>query len=85
MSTRTNLKKLVLHRETLRIIGRTELGGVNGGGGTRECTVTIETKQCPRGRLQDHLDVNDTVYHPPGNPPAQNDTVYHGGGRIVAI
>jgi hypothetical protein len=93
MSTRT-IKKLVLHRETLRTISGAQLGGVHGGvnGDTAPCTITIysracDTDTCPgKARIQDHT-VNDTVYRPGDNgAPVQNDTVYRdGGGRVVAI
>lgn len=85
MSTR-NTKKLFLQRETLRTISGAQLGGVQGGAETQVCTITIQTRQCAHAELHDHLDVNDTVYRPGGNPPAQNDTVYRGGrGRIIPV
>jgi hypothetical protein len=93
MSTRT-IKKLVLHRETLRTISGARLTGVYGGvhGDTAPCTITIysrtcNTDACPGdARIQDHT-INDTVYRPGNNgAPAQNDTVYHGGrGRAIPI
>jgi hypothetical protein len=94
MSTR-NIKKLVLHRETLRTISGTHLDGVYGGvvnGDTAPCTITIYSRQCDssacpgKGRIQDHT-INDTVYRPGDNgTPVQNDTVYHGGrGRAIPV
>jgi len=77
--------KLVLNRETLRTLSSVDLAGVQGGGETQACTITIETRQCEVARLHDKADVNDTVYRPGCNPPAQNDTVYRGGGRIVPV
>ena len=79
------VSKLVLHRETLRTLRSVDLEGVHGGGDTQACTVTIETRQCV-ARLHDKIEVNDTVYRPGCEPPAQNDTVYRGGrGRIVPV
>jgi hypothetical protein len=94
MSTRT-IKKLVLHRETLRTIAGPQLGGVYGGvvnGDTAPCTITIYSRQCDssacpgQGRIHDRT-INDTVYRPgDGGGPVQNDTVYHGGGgRVIPV
>ena len=78
--------KLVLNRETLRTLRSVDLDGVHGGAGTQACTVTIETRDCAVARLHDHAQVNDTVYRPDGNAPAQNDTVYRGGGsRAIPV
>lgn len=85
MSNRTR-NKLALHRETLRTLRSVDLDGVHGGAQTQACTVTIETRECAVDRLNDHGNVNDTVYRPGGDPPAQNDTVYRGGGsRIIPV
>jgi hypothetical protein len=79
MSNRIH-KKLALRIETLRTISGADLGAVQGGGETTACTITIETRQCAVAHLYDHSTINDTVYRPGGDPPAQNDTVYRGGG-----
>jgi hypothetical protein len=85
MSKRTSIK-LALHRETVRTLRSVDLDGVHGGANTQACTVTIETRQCAVDRLNDHGNVNHTVYPPGGDPPAQNDTMYRGGGgRIIPV
>lgn len=85
MSTH-NSRKLVLHRETLRTISGVQLAGVQGGAETTVCTITIQTRQCAHAEIHDYSDINDTVYRPGDNPPAQNDTVYRGGrGRIIPV
>lgn len=93
MSTTRTLKKLVLHRETLRTISGAQLGTVVGGvnGDTAPCTLTIQTRNCDstecpgKARLIDHT-INDTVYHPGDSAPVENDTVYRGGrGRAIPV
>lgn len=94
MSTRT-IKKLALHRETLRTISGAVLDGVHGGivhGDTVPCTITIQSRACAsdacpgKARIHDRT-FNDTVYRPGDDrAPAQNDTVYHGGrGRVIPL
>ena len=76
-----NRSKLVLRRETLQTLSSTQLDGVHGGITSLVCTLTIQSRRCIK-QLQK---LDDTVYRPDGNPPAQNDTVYRGGGKVIPV
>jgi hypothetical protein len=73
----TSLKKLALHRETLRTLEANDLGGVNGGTGGITGAVT--------GAITGVL--NDTVFRPGKQKPAPapSGTVYRGGGKVIPV
>jgi hypothetical protein len=82
MNTKTR-SKLVLRRETLQSLSDGQLDGVAGGINSLACLLTIQSRNCIKRLHKIH--VNDTVYRPDGNPPAQNDTVYRGGGKVIPV
>ena len=65
----TNIKKLALHRETVRTLDTVDLDGVAGGGITGGIAALAKRFQ-------------DTVYRG-GQKPEVNDTVYRGGGSKI--
>lgn len=80
MNTQNLIKKLALHRETLRTLDTDTLGEVNGGNRPADGSDGGGIL----GKAVSKL-FNDTVYHPNGNPPKLNDTVYRGGGKIIPV